>query len=86
MGHSTTPTYRLEFNDTSGQYNTQAWDSMSYGPPTVTNLQKYMSAYTKSLEPGCVNAHLSDKGVPYPMMARIVHQRSHTTVCVYKCL
>lgn len=80
MGRSYTPTYRLEFHDGSPQV--QAWR----GKATAGALEQWVFSYSKSLELGGVNQHISQKlgHIPYPNKARIVRQATGEVVAKWK--
>lgn len=70
MGHSITPTYRLEYWD--GSTHSQAWQ----GRATVKRLESWVFDYSASLRAGGVNQHISRSlgYIPYPTIAVIVRQ------------
>jgi len=83
MGHSVTPTFRVEFTEgrTFPQYigfNCAAWQTKYAGRPTNENLAKYVEAYHESLKPGNTNWHLckSASHIPYWNKARIIRQKT----------
>ena len=69
MGKSTTPKYRLRLADAEPMI----WDIKAFGRPTAVNLERFVMAHAKSLQPGGANAHLSEHlgYVPYPYKATI---------------
>jgi hypothetical protein len=62
MGKTIVPKYRIEcsyirFTTKTREIQSFAWDSKSYGKPTLENLAKFRMAFNKSLETH--NAHLA---------------------------
>lgn len=88
MGRSFTPKYAVEIYETrmvDGKprsvlaFDGATWDIKRHGRADSKNLEKYVLAYGKSLEPGGSNAHISDaKGyISYPNRAVIRYNHSH---------
>lgn len=71
MGRSYTPPYRVEHDGSTPS----AW-RREYGKPTEANLSKFIQEYSRSLEAGGCNQHVSKPlgYIPYPSWARIVRQ------------
>jgi hypothetical protein len=62
--------------------NRPATRTKGHGQPTADNLEKYVEAFGKSMNPGGCNAHLSDGlgYIPYPTSAYIKENRPGGTV------
>lgn len=62
-----------------------AWRK-EYGKPTLENLEKWITEYSRSLEIGGVNQHvsLSLGYVPYPRTAKIIRQRTGEVLASWK--
>ena len=84
MGRSYTPVYRLEFYEGRSEkgYRVQAWK----GKATTQALEQWVFSYSKSLELGGVNQHISLSlgHIPYPYSARIVRQATGEVVTTWK--
>lgn len=76
MGRIITPTYRVEFQDQTGEHR-MAWN----GRATKKRLEEWRKTYNASFEPGGVNDHLSTEFVLHISHARIVHQDTGRVVC-----
>lgn len=83
MGHSYTPTYRVEYHDNTrpALVNMTSWDRDN-GRPTVTNLEKWRVGMNQSFNPGGANWHISEGCgvVAHIHKARIVRQSTGETV------
>jgi hypothetical protein len=84
MGRSYTPVYRLEFYEGRPEKGcmVQAWK----GKATTQALEQWVFSYSKSLELGGVNQHISLSlgHIPYPNKARIVRQSNGEVVAEWK--
>lgn len=82
MGRTVTAKYRMEMPGATAM----SWFNKEKGKPTAANLEKYIHAYAKSLEPGGANEHVSEHFgyIPYPRWARIVEQSSGAVVAEWK--
>ena len=84
MGRSYTPVYRLEFYDGRSEKGcmVQAWK----GKASAQALEQWVFSYSKSLELGGVNQHISLSlgHIPYPNKARIVRQSNGEVVAEWK--
>ena len=81
MGQTSTPTYRVEYNDQHGRTQSMCWDYRKDGVPTIRNLEAWRDSYNKSFQPGGVNAHLTNA---YIWDAHIIHQPTGITVIKFK--
>ena len=84
MGRSYTPVYRLEFYEGRSEKGcmVQAWK----GKATTQALEQWVFSYSKSLELGGVNQHISLSlgHIPYLYSARIVRQATGEVVATWK--
>jgi hypothetical protein len=89
MGRSTTPTYRLEITGHTGNFTitNSAWHVQSRygipgdGRPSTDNLDRYVTAFEKSLRTGGSNAHL---GIFLITSCRIIRQSTGKVVAEWK--
>jgi len=75
MGYSRALKYRLEIQET-GKAGVASfpWE----GRASLQNLVLWIAEYSKSLEPGGSNQHISQSlgYVPYPLAAQIINQKT----------
>lgn len=92
MGTSTTPTYRIEWQDNRGSWKSQAWTVRSgtnktgHGQPTEANIRRWRDKFNASFELGGVNEGVS-RAAGYVVRAgncRIVHQLSGRVVARFQ--
>jgi hypothetical protein len=69
--HNHIPKYVVVFDGRADQ--AVSWRVTDHGHADAKNLERFVMAYAKSLEPGGANAHLSERlgRVPYPRTAEI---------------
>lgn len=71
MGRNLTPKFVVVLD--GKQAEAMTWKVSERGEANARNLEKFVMAYSKSLEAGGVNAHISERlgFVPYPRTAEI---------------
>jgi len=88
MGKVVTPPYRLEMpNVTAMTWRVKTQFGIpGYGKPNFDNLVKFIRGYSRSLEKGGSNEHISNSlgYVPYPQWARIVRQSDGHVMAEWK--
>jgi hypothetical protein len=85
MGKSRTPKYVVVLDGNA--HEAMSWRVQDYGQANSKNLEKFVMAYSKSLESGGVNAHISERlgHIPYPRTAEIrFNFRGGATVAEWK--
>ena len=82
MGRVYTPKYRLDVEGVSAA----VWSVRDYGKPTRENLLNWIEKYSRSLEIGGVNQHLSLAlgYVPYPAYVAIRDNKTGETITEWK--
>ena len=88
MGSSRFVTYVITIKMVSGAFHTPAeWKIRSrygckgYGNPTVANIDKWVTAFEKSMRQGGYNYPI---GIDQVIEAKIVHQSTDTILTVWK--
>lgn len=81
MGHTVTPTYRVELTTTGAYWTPQGWDTKRQGRPSDATLAAYVDVLERSTRYPGVNAHL---GATTVVAARIIRQRDDETVAIYR--
>jgi len=73
MGKHSIPKYVVVFDCKEDEALT--WRVTDHGTANDKNLERFVMAYVKSLEPSGANAHISEclGHIPYPRMAEIRH-------------
>ena len=81
MGKTITPTYRLEYTETtqSGRLESHkiAWKSDLYGRLNMANVVKYLRVYEASTQDGGYNSHI---GVRKVLRYSAIRQKDNTPV------
>jgi hypothetical protein len=74
MGKSYTPTFRAEYRDQTGVWNTISWD----GKASDTRAELKRRGLNESFKPGQVNAHVSEAlgFIPHIVELRVIRQRT----------
>jgi hypothetical protein len=88
MGRTTTPKYRIEFNDNPFRVtwgNIEGWDCRRNGQPTLANIEKWRDARHASFKKGQCNDHIpaACRYVPYINHAKIVRQKTKEVVVLF---
>jgi hypothetical protein len=80
MGHSTTPTYRVEVN-ANRPMGMFGWNGRQDGAATEANLEKWRQSYNTSFQVGGVNGPINDGDIiVHISSARLIRQSTGETV------